>query len=66
MDIQKIRQSFGKVAEKYSDKELLDIESRMRTLANALIDRILEMTPEERKELDKKIKENKNYIPQGQ
>lgn len=66
MDIQKIRQSFGKVADKYTDKELLDIEGRMRILANALIDRVLEMAPEKRKELDKKIKENKNYTPQGE
>lgn len=54
-----IRQSFGKVADKYTDEELLNIENKMRVLANVLIDRVLEMTPEERKGIEKKIKKNK-------
>jgi len=37
----------------------LDNESSMRALANIFIDRVLEMTPEERKELDKKIRKSK-------
>lgn len=61
MDIQKIRQSFGKVADKYTDEELLDVESRMKTLANMLIGRVLEMTPEERKKLEKKIEKDKHF-----
>lgn len=60
MDIQKVRQSFGKVADKYTDEELLSIENKMRVLANVLIDRVLEMKPEERQEIEKKIK-NKHY-----
>lgn len=59
MDIQKIRQSFGKVVDKYTDEELLSIENKMRILANALIDRVLEMTPEERKKIEEKIKKSK-------
>lgn len=47
----------NKVQVKQTNK---DIESKMRVLANAVIDRVLEMKPEERKELDKKIK-NKHY-----
>lgn len=40
----------------------LDIETRMRILANMLIDRVLEMTPEERKALEKKIEEDKHKV----
>lgn len=56
MDIQKIRKILGKEAEKCTDQELLDTENEMRFLADLIIDMILKMTPEERKELDRKIK----------
>lgn len=55
MDIQKIRKILGKEAGKYTDKELLDTENEMRVLADLIIDMILKMTPEERKELNRKI-----------
>ena len=37
----------------------LDTETRMMILANALIDRVLEMTPEERRRIEAEIKKSK-------
>lgn len=38
----------------------VDTKSRMRIFANIIIDRLLGMATEERRELDKKIKASKN------
>lgn len=57
MDVADIRKALGKTAEKMTDEQVIDAEQRMRTLANVILDRVLEMTPEERKALNKKIKE---------
>ncbi len=62
MDVAAIRKTLGKRAEKLTDEQVMDIEGRLRILANLVIDRVLEMTPEERKALDKKIKEEKKHF----
>lgn len=56
MVIQKVRSSLGKEVNKYTNEELMYVDNRMRVLANLVIDRVLKMTPQERKELNKKIK----------
>lgn len=59
MDVVDIRKSLGKTAEKMTDQQVIDTEQRMRTLANVIIDRVLEMTPKERSAMNKRIKEEK-------
>ena len=45
---------------KYRNK--MTVEERMRILANHIIDKILSMTPEERKKIDGKIKKTKDHL----
>ncbi len=59
MTIQKARETLGKRAEKLTDQQVEDIERRLRVLVNLTIDKVLSMTPEERKVLDEKIKNEK-------
>lgn len=42
-----------------TDGEIMDVEHRLRILANMMIDKVLAMTPEERKALDNKIEKEK-------
>jgi len=59
-DIKQLRKSSGKVAENYTDEELVKIEGTMTILADIMIDRYLSMSKEERKKFTEKIKaENK-------
>lgn len=54
MDVKKARKLLGKAGKNLSDEEIIDCENRMRVLANIIIDRFLELTPEERAKFAKK------------
>ena len=54
MDVKKSRKLLGKAGKDLSDEEVVDCENRMRMLADLIIDRFLEMTPEERAKFAKK------------
>ena len=60
MDIKKARELLGKKGEKMTDEEIMDVESRLKILANIIIDKVIAMTPQERKALDKKLKKEKS------
>ena len=62
MNIKKARELLGEKGKKMTDEEIIDVESRLRILANMIIDKVLAMTPEERKALDKKIEKEKRSI----
>jgi len=49
MNIKKARNLLGKQSSKYSDEEVGETIETMTMLANIIIDKYLEMTPEERK-----------------
>lgn len=59
MDIKRARELLGKKGEKMSDEEIIAVENQLRVLADIAIDTVLAMTPEERKALDDKIKNEK-------
>lgn len=59
LTILKIRKSLGKVAENLSDDEVLRLDTKMEVFANLILDKILSLTPEERKILNEKIRLNK-------
>ncbi|MFA6184744.1 MAG: hypothetical protein WCT51_04680 [Candidatus Shapirobacteria bacterium] len=61
--ILKIRKSLGKIAENLSDDEVLKLDTKMEIFANLILDKILSLTPEERKILNDKIRKgNSSYI----
>ena len=59
VDIRRARELLGKKGEKMSDEEIIKVENQLRVLADIVIDKVIAMTPEERKALDKKIKKEK-------
>jgi hypothetical protein len=58
-DIKRARELLGKKGEKMTDEQIIAVENQLRVLANIVIDKVLAMTPEERKALDDKIKKEK-------
>jgi hypothetical protein len=58
-DIKRARELLGKMGEKMTDEQIIAVENQLRVLANIVIDKVLAMTPEERKALDDKIKKEK-------
>lgn len=57
MDIKKARELLGDKGKSMSDEEVIAVENQLRVLADIAIDTVLAMTPEERKELDRKSKD---------
>lgn len=55
MEISRARKLLGKKGETMTDEEIMAVEDKLRQIANIVIDRVLEMSPEERKAIDKKI-----------
>ena len=53
MDVKKARKLLGKAGKDMTDEEIIDCENRMTMLADLIIDRFLELTPEERKKYAK-------------
>lgn len=62
ISIQQARKTLGKKGEKLSDEEIQKIIDLLTRLANHVIDRVIDMSSEERKALDDKIKKEKATI----
>lgn len=60
--ILKVRKSLGKIEKNLSDDEVLRLDTKMEIFANLLLDKILSLTPEERIELNYKIKKEKELL----
>jgi hypothetical protein len=56
LSIQQMRETLGHKYDHLTDEQVLGIERTLRILANDVIDRVVKMTPEERRAFDRKVK----------